>query len=70
MHLNRHFHIPHAVSSIFTGRQKLLEELRNAYDASSFPEENRAQKRFVLQGLGGSGKTEFCCKFAQDNRQK
>jgi GTPase SAR1 family protein len=27
------------------------------------------QKRFVVYGLGGAGKTQFCSKFAQDNRQ-
>ncbi|KAI9866891.1 MAG: hypothetical protein M1813_000833 [Trichoglossum hirsutum] len=28
------------------------------------------QKRFVLYGLGGSGKTQVCLKFAQDYREK
>ena len=28
------------------------------------------QKRFVVFGLGGSGKTQFCCKFASDNKQR
>ncbi|KAL8995820.1 MAG: hypothetical protein Q9188_006721 [Gyalolechia gomerana] len=32
-------------------------------------EKQHIQKRFIIFGLGGSGKTEFCCKFAQDNRQ-
>lgn len=27
-------------------------------------------KRFVIFGLGGSGKTQFCCKFASDNKQR
>jgi signal recognition particle GTPase len=70
VHLNKHFDIPHAVSSMFTGREKLLEELGNALNVSASPEGHNSQKRFVVQGLGGSGKTEFCCKFAQDNRQK
>jgi signal recognition particle GTPase len=55
---------------MFTGREKLLEELGNALNVSASPEGHNSQKRFVVQGLGGSGKTEFCCKFAQDNRQK
>ena len=61
---------PKSVSSIFTGREALLDELRGALDDDSLLEGNNSQKRFVVQGLGGSGKTEFCCKFAQVNRQK
>ena len=30
----------------------------------------RKQKRFILVGLGGSGKTEFCCKFAAQNQSR
>lgn len=68
--LNRHFYIPRAVSSMFTGRADLLEDLRNhLFDTSPTFEKRHTQKRFVIFGLGGSGKTEFCCKFAQDNRQ-
>ncbi|KAL9614861.1 MAG: hypothetical protein Q9167_000694 [Letrouitia subvulpina] len=68
--LNKHFYIPRAVSSMFTGRLSLLEDLRNClFDASTVTEKQHAQKRFVIYGLAGSGKTEFCCKFAQDNRQ-
>jgi nucleoside-triphosphatase THEP1 len=40
----------------------------------SFPERGRApdaiQKRFVICGIAGSGKTQFCCKFAEDNRDQ
>ncbi|KAL8942140.1 MAG: hypothetical protein Q9216_001825 [Gyalolechia sp. 2 TL-2023] len=68
--LNKHFYIPRAVSSMFTGRVDLLEDLRKRlFDASPATEKQHTQKRFVIFGLGGSGKTEFCCKFAQDNRQ-
>lgn len=30
----------------------------------------RRQKRFILVGLGGSGKTEFCRKFAEQNQPR
>ncbi|KAL8696273.1 MAG: hypothetical protein Q9224_002880 [Gallowayella concinna] len=70
MKLNKHFYIPRAVSSIFTGRTNLLDDLQSCiFDASTPSEKDHIQKRFVIYGLGGSGKTEFCCKFAQDNRQ-
>ena len=38
--------------------------------AGSATEESRKQKRFVLIGQGGSGKTEFCCKFAERTQQR
>ncbi|APA06313.1 hypothetical protein sscle_01g010830 [Sclerotinia sclerotiorum 1980 UF-70] len=66
---NKHFYIPQNVSSIFTGRESLLEELKHAFDISSPLERNHTQRRFVIYGLGGSGKTQFYCKFAQDNRE-
>ncbi|KAL8784073.1 MAG: hypothetical protein Q9213_004200 [Squamulea squamosa] len=33
-----------------------------------FQRHGRKQKRFILVGLGGSGKTEFCRKFAAENQ--
>jgi hypothetical protein len=70
MSINRYFQIPQAVSSIFTGRSALLEELKTALNVSSLAKNSHTQKRFVLYGLGGSGKTQFCCKFAQDNQNE
>ncbi|KAI4247104.1 MAG: hypothetical protein LQ352_006227 [Teloschistes flavicans] len=67
---NKHFYIPRAVSSMFTGKADLLDDLRHSlFDTSTSLEKQHIQKRFIVHGLGGSGKTEFCCKFAQDNRQ-
>jgi hypothetical protein len=69
---NQYFDIPQSVSSMFTGREALLSNLGNLFDhepsatIASLP----YQKRFVIYGLGGSGKTQFCCKFAQDNRHR
>lgn len=69
--LNKHFYIPRAVSSMFTGKADLLDDLRHClFDSSTQIEKQHVQKRFIIYGLGGSGKTEFCCKFAQDNRQR
>ncbi|KAG0649622.1 hypothetical protein D0Z07_4045 [Hyphodiscus hymeniophilus] len=65
---NDHFDIPRTVSSIFTGRDGQLKELKYMLDIATPQERTHTQKRFVIYGLGGSGKTEFCCKFAQDNR--
>lgn len=66
--VNHHFDVPQSVSSIFTGRETLLKELQEKFipDRKSFRDEE--QRRTIIHGLGGSGKTQFCCKFAQDNR--
>jgi DNA-binding FrmR family transcriptional regulator len=51
---NHHFDVPQSVSSIFTGRDNLLDELRGAF----FPKQSRGksqfQRRFVIHGVNGS----------------
>ena len=61
---NIHFHIPVSVVSFFKGRHALLEELK----AEILKPTGNVQKRFVIYGFPGSGKTQFCCKLAQDLR--
>ena len=65
---NKHFDTPQSVSSIFTGREALLDDLRTFLVQPPGSAHRQQQRRFVIQGLGGSGKTQFCCKFADDNR--
>lgn len=70
---NKHFHIPQAVSSLFTGREAELRELRESFlpkRGSPMRDSAQGQRRFVVYGLGGSGKTQFCSKFAQDNQDR
>ena len=67
---NKYFHIPHNVSSIYTGREDVIHGLENKLLLSSVDDVKHQQKRFVLYGLGGSGKTQFCLKFVQDNRDR
>lgn len=64
---NVHFMIPKSVSNLFVGRK--LEMLRLKQDLE---EKRPAQStmKVVVYGLNGSGKTELCCKFAQDNRSR
>lgn len=57
------------MSSIFTGRATDLDNMRSCLLAPASTNQLHAQKRFVLFGLPGSGKTQFCCKFASDNKQ-
>ncbi|KAI0810717.1 tetratricopeptide repeat domain-containing protein [Xylaria sp. FL0064] len=68
--INQYFKTPQAVSSIFTGRETLLKELKHCFIQPPGPLRSQSQRRFVVHGLGGSGKTQFCCKFAEDNRER
>ena len=68
--LNKHFYTPQSVSSIFTGRATDLDALRRCFQAPTSINQPHVQKRFVVFGLPGSGKTQFCCKFASDNKQR
>lgn len=67
---NKYFRIPHNVSSIFTGRKEITKGLEERILASTDWNVQRQQRRFVLYGLGGSGKTQFCLKFVQENRDR
>jgi hypothetical protein len=68
--INKHFSIPQTVSSIFTGQSDLLVQLKELlFDAPALGEVNK-QRRFVIYGMGGGGKTQLCCKFAMDNRHR
>ncbi|PGH02524.1 hypothetical protein AJ80_08835 [Polytolypa hystricis UAMH7299] len=60
---NQHYIVPFTASENYVGRKQLAHGLRERILA---PHEQ--QKRFVLYGLGGSGKSQFCLKFAWDNR--
>ncbi|MCJ1283494.1 hypothetical protein MMC26_002824 [Xylographa opegraphella] len=66
---NKHFEIPHSVSSLYIGREAQLEELGQTFLGPEPAIGTRVQKRFVIYGIGGAGKTEFCCKFAQNYRK-
>ena len=67
---NKHLHVPHNVSSIFTGRKAVHQMLHKKLLKPIQPDSSPRQKRFVIYGLGGSGKTQFCLKFVQDNRDR
>lgn len=67
---NKHFHIPQVVSSTFTGREDMSQLVERSLLARESTDSSRQQRRFIIYGIGGSGKTQFCCKFAQDHRER
>jgi hypothetical protein len=67
---HRHFYPPQDTTSSFIGRQDILDSL----DATFFPHglavNSPSKKSFVVFGMGGSGKTQLCAKFAQDYKHR
>ncbi|KAK6528137.1 hypothetical protein TWF281_009388 [Arthrobotrys megalospora] len=70
-HFNLHYEVPNNVSTHFTGRLDILEDMnRNILSFEDGNGPSKSQRRFVLYGLGGSGKTQIALKFAEENREK
>ncbi|KAK2765629.1 hypothetical protein FQN54_008483 [Arachnomyces sp. PD_36] len=65
---NKHYYVPYNLSGIFTGQEDVMRKLRSSCLRQDLEDRPLNQKRFVLYGLGGSGKTQTCLKFAQDHR--
>jgi len=63
---NQHFVIARPVKTYFTGRAAQLAKLEAAFGDPTRP----TQQRFVVYGLGGSGKTELSFRFADGYRHK
>ncbi|KAK1908964.1 hypothetical protein CFE70_009146 [Pyrenophora teres f. teres 0-1] len=61
---NEHFAIPKAVESHYLGRDIELSDLEEALWPKT-QVQNHQQKRNVVYGVGGSGKTQLCGKYAQ-----
>lgn len=57
-----HYSVPRS-SEIFTGRKDILERLSEYFGAREG--QSRLRRSFLLYGLGGTGKTQICMKFAE-----
>ena len=68
--LNEYFYPPQETAIDFIGREDAMKAMGKSLfstDATStFPH----QRRFVVYGMGGSGKTQICCKFARDHKEQ
>ena len=60
--MNRRKHRP-ASSSLFTGREDVLNRLENYFEPRGTGRHRR--REFLLHGLGGAGKTQLMLKFAE-----
>ncbi|KAH8648332.1 hypothetical protein BGZ60DRAFT_499727, partial [Tricladium varicosporioides] len=68
-HRNTHWMVPRAINDLFTGRTKLLRRIQKALDINHTSIPNH-QKRFVITGLGGQGKSEICLMVASQMRRE
>ncbi|TVY71302.1 Protein SERAC1, partial [Lachnellula suecica] len=66
---NVHWMVPRSTNTLFTGRDKLLLRIQKAIycDPTSPPDK---QKRFVITGMGGQGKSEICLKVASQMQKE
>ncbi|KAH7380186.1 hypothetical protein BKA66DRAFT_420258 [Pyrenochaeta sp. MPI-SDFR-AT-0127] len=64
---NVHWLVPRPVNSLFTGRSQLIDRIQGALsdDGTS----TTKQKRLVITGIGGMGKSEVCLKIADLMRE-
>lgn len=60
---NVHWLVPRSVNSLFTGRAELLARAQKAFRVNQGTK-NQEQKRLVITGLGGQGKSEVSLKIA------
>lgn len=67
---NKHYAVARSVSSVFTDREKIVTELTEYFMGSETQQGGKVQKRFVLHGLGGIGKSQICLKFVQNCRER
>jgi GTPase SAR1 family protein len=60
--------VPRCSSHQFTGRQLYAHMLKENFGLRQAQEARNEHKIVVIYGLGGSGKTQFCLRYAEDNR--
>jgi hypothetical protein len=68
-HGNVHWMVPRTVNPLFTGRGELLRRIQKAIHNDHISPSD-TQKRFVITGLGGQGKSEICLQVASQMREE
>jgi hypothetical protein len=62
--------IPRKSSTYFTGRQKHAKLVKDKFGPIQKRIDQVKSNILVIYGLGGSGKTQFCLKYVEDNKHK
>lgn len=68
--INEWYIVPRCSSNYFTGREMHAELLKNKFGPAQTQPSRQKNQVFVIYGLGGSGKTQFCLKYVEDNRSR
>jgi hypothetical protein len=68
--LNKWFLVDRSPTIYFTGRETHAKDVKNRFSEAQRQGGRKSHAIFVTYGLGGSGKTQFCLKYAHDNRSK
>ena len=67
---NEWFIIPRCSSTYFTGRASHAAFVRERLGPVNHLDEANRHRICVIYGLGGAGKTQFCLKYAEDNKPR
>jgi hypothetical protein len=62
---NVHWCIPRSVNTLFTGRTEVLDRIERAITPRV---SEKKQRRFIITGIGGQGKSEICLRIADQVR--
>lgn len=62
--------IPRKSSTYFTGRQKHAKYVKDMLGPIRAYDDHSKNGILVIYGLGGSGKTQFCLKYVEDNKHR
>lgn len=68
--INELYIVPRCSSNYFTGRKVHAEILKSRFGPIQRQPLRQDYKVFVIYGLGGSGKTQFCLKYVEVNRSR
>ena len=68
--VNEWFEVPRCSTSYFTGREKQSQIVRKNLGSIQRPSSRTKHHIYVIYGLGGSGKTQFCLKYAEDHQAR
>lgn len=61
--------LPRSSSASFTGRSNVVEKLQQQLCSAASEYDNK-QRRYVLAGMAGVGKSEICLKVVENLRER
>ena len=67
---NEWYLIPRCSSTYFTGRQTHADFVRENLGSVSHRDAANRHQVVVIYGLGGAGKTQFCLRYAEENKSR